>query len=86
VKLPPVLSDVPPVADEYQLIVPALAVAPRVTVPGPHLEAEVVPVIVGTALTVSEYVAVAAAHGAPRGLLVVTVMATTVPASPAPGV
>ena len=53
VKLVPVHSDVPPVEDEYQLITPALAVAPKVTVPGPHLEAGVVPVIVGIELIVA---------------------------------
>ncbi len=53
VKLVPVPSDVPPVEAAYQLIVPALAVAPSVTVPGPHLEPAVTPVIVGTELTVS---------------------------------
>ena len=53
VKLVPVPRDVPPVAAAYQLIVPALAVAPRTTVPVPHLEPGVVPVIVGIALTVA---------------------------------
>ena len=53
VKLVPVPSDVPPVDTEYQLIVPALAVAPSVTVPGPHLSPGVVPVIVGMTLTVA---------------------------------
>ena len=52
-KLVPVPRDVPPVAAAYQLIVPALAVAPNVTVPVPHLEPGVVPVIVGIALTVA---------------------------------
>ena len=41
---------------------------------------------VGLAFTVREYVAVAAAHGVPRGLFVVTVITTTLPASPATGV
>ncbi len=36
-----------PVAPEYQFTIPALAVAPNVTVPVPHLEAGVVPVIDG---------------------------------------
>ena len=49
----PVPSDAPPVAAAYQLIVPALAVAPNVTVPVPHLDPGVVPVIVGIALTVA---------------------------------
>ena len=53
VKLVPVPRDVPPDDAAYQFIVPALAEAPRVTVPGPHREADVVPVIVGIALTVS---------------------------------
>ena len=53
VKLVPDPRDVPPVEPEYQLIVPALAVAPSVTVPVPHLEAGVVPVIVGTGVTVT---------------------------------
>jgi hypothetical protein len=53
VKLVPVPSELPPVAAEYQLIVPSLAVAPRVTVPVPHLELGVVPVIVGIVFTVA---------------------------------
>ncbi len=40
-----------PVAPEYQFTIPALAVAPNVTVPVPHLEAGVVPVIDGIAFT-----------------------------------
>jgi hypothetical protein len=40
----------------------------------------------GLAFTVSVNVAVAAAHGNPDGLLVVTVMITVLPASPAAGV
>ena len=39
----------PPVDAEYQLIVPALALAPKVTVPVPHLELGVVEEIVGAA-------------------------------------
>ena len=53
VKLVPVPSDTPPVAAAYQLITPALAVAPRVTVPGPQLLPGVVPVIVGIGLMVA---------------------------------
>ena len=45
---------VPPVKFAYQLIVPALAVAVRVTVPVPHLEPGVVEAIVGIALTVAK--------------------------------
>ena len=41
---------------------------------------------VGVALTVRVYVAVAAAQGSPRGLLVITVIVTVFPASPAAGV
>lgn len=40
----------------------------------------------GFAFTVSVYMAVAAAHGKPNGLLVVIVMITVLPASPAEGV
>ena len=49
----PVPSDVPPVKAAYQFNVPALAVAPKVTVPVPHTELGVVPEMVGTALTVA---------------------------------
>ena len=49
----PVPRDAPPEDAAYQLIVPAEAVAPRVTVPVPHLEAGVVPVMVGIAVTVT---------------------------------
>ena len=47
VKLVPVAKDVPPVEAEYQLIVPALAVAPKITVPVPQRDAGEVAVIVG---------------------------------------
>jgi hypothetical protein len=53
VKLVPVPRNVPPVAAAYQFIVPALAVAPRMTVPVPHLDPGVVPVMVGIAFTVN---------------------------------
>ena len=49
----PVPNDAPPEDAAYQLIVPALAVAPNTTVPVPHLESGVVPVIVGISLTVA---------------------------------
>ena len=49
----PVPSDVPPVEAAYQLMVPAEANAPSVTVPVPQTEPGVVPVIVGIALTVA---------------------------------
>ena len=58
VKLVPVPKLAPPVAAAYQLMVPAEAVAPRVTVPVPQLLFGVVPVIVGTGLTVIVPVAV----------------------------
>jgi hypothetical protein len=53
VKLVPVPRDDPPVDAAYQLIVPAEAVAPSVAVPVPHLDAGVVPVIVGIAFIVA---------------------------------
>ena len=53
VKLVPVPNELPPVEAEYQLIVPAEAVAPSVTVPVPQFEPGVVPVIVGTVLMVA---------------------------------
>ena len=49
----PVPRLAPPVAAAYQLMVPADAVAPRVTVPVPHMLAGVVAVIVGTVFTVA---------------------------------
>ena len=48
----PVANDVPPVAALYQLIVPALAVAPNTTVPVPQRLAGVLAVMVGMAFTV----------------------------------
>ena len=53
VKLVPVPKLEPPVAAAYQLIVPADAVAPNVTVPVPQLLPGVVAVMVGTELTVA---------------------------------
>ena len=49
----PVETLVPPVAPTYQLIVPALAVAPNTTVPVPHIAAGVLAVMVGMAFTVA---------------------------------
>ena len=49
----PVANDVPPVNAEYQLIVPALAVAPNATVPVPQRFAGVLAVMVGIAFTVA---------------------------------
>ena len=48
----PVPNDVPPVKAAYQFNVPALAVAPKVTVPVPHTEPGVVPLTVGIAFIV----------------------------------
>ena len=53
IKEVPVPMLVPPTAREYQLMVPAEAVAPRVTVPVPHTLPGVVPVMVGTVFTVA---------------------------------
>ena len=53
VKLVPVANGIPPVEAAYQLIVPLEAVAPKVMVPVPHLEAGVVPVMVGKVLIVA---------------------------------
>ena len=53
VKLTPVPSDDPPVEAAYQLMVPAEAVAARPTVPVPHLDAGVEPVMVGMAFIVA---------------------------------
>ena len=50
VKLVPVPKLVPPVNEGYQFIVPALAVAPNVTVPAPQLKSGVVDVIVGVGM------------------------------------
>lgn len=53
VKLVPVPKDAPPVEAAYQLMVPAAAAACKVAVPVPHIEAPVVEVKVGSALTVA---------------------------------
>ena len=53
VNVTPVANDVPPVNAEYQLIVPALAVAPNATVPVPQRFAGVLAVMVGIAFTVA---------------------------------
>ena len=52
-KFAPVNKAVPPVAAANHWIVPALAVACKVTLPFPHLFAGVVPVIDGVVLTVA---------------------------------
>ena len=56
----PVPRLVPPVAAAYQFIVPAEAVAPRVTVPVPQLLPGVVPVIAGSVFTVATTAVLAA--------------------------
>ena len=61
VNVVPVPNEVPPVNALYQLIVPALEVAPKLSVPVPHLLAGVVPVIVGVLFTVK----IAAEEGTP---------------------
>ena len=53
VNVVPVPSEEPPVAAAYQLIVPALALAPNATVPAPHMELGVVLEMVGTVFTVA---------------------------------
>ena len=62
VKDVPVPREDPPVDPAYQLIAPAEAVAPRITVPVPHREADVVPVIVGIVLTVTGRFVTVAVH------------------------
>ena len=57
----PVANDAPPVAAAYQLIVPALAVAPNANVPVPQRLAGVLAVMVGIAFTVTVAVALFAA-------------------------
>lgn len=47
VNVAPVAKEVPPLDTSYQLIVPALALAPSIKVPASHREAGVVAVIVG---------------------------------------
>ena len=49
----PVAIDVPPVNAKYQLIVPALAVAPNAAVPVPQIAAGVLAVMVGIVFTVA---------------------------------
>ena len=56
----PVAIDVPPVNAEYQLIVPALAVAPNATVPVPQRFAGVLAVMVGIVFTVAAIAVLAA--------------------------
>ena len=53
VKDVPVPNEDPPDDAAYQLMIPAEAVAPRVTVPVPQTDPGVVLVIVGTTLTVA---------------------------------
>ena len=53
VKVFPVPKDTPPVEAAYQLIVPALAVAPKSTVPVEQWLPVEMPVIVGVAVTVA---------------------------------
>lgn len=52
-KVPPLANEAPPLAEAYQLMVPVLAVAVKVTLPFPQRFAGVVAVIVGLALTLA---------------------------------
>lgn len=52
-KAVPVARMEPPTATSYQFRIPALAVAPKVTEPVPHLPAGMVEVTVGVAVTVA---------------------------------
>lgn len=49
----PVARTDPPTATLYQFSVPALAVAPKVTLPAPHLPAGIVAVTVGVPVIVA---------------------------------
>ena len=53
VKEVPLPDELPPVLASYQLIVPALDVAPNVTVPASHRAPGVVPVMAGVGVTVA---------------------------------
>ena len=53
VKLVPVPRVSPPVGSEYQLMVPALAVACKLTAPVPQLEPSIAPVMAGKALIIA---------------------------------
>ena len=74
VKLVPFPKLAPPAEAAYQLIVPVDAVAPKLTVPVPHLDAGVVPVIVGIVFTVIVKVVVVA-HKPAVGVKVYVVVA-----------
>ena len=60
--MPPVPSEDPPVGAAYQLMVPADAVAPNVTVPGPQRALGVVPEMVGIVFTVAVTVVLPDVH------------------------
>ena len=85
-KLVPVPKLDPPLDTSYQLMVPVLAVAPKLKVPASHRDAGVVVAIVGCAFTVNTTEEVTAEHPpAPSGSLLVKVK-VTVPEFPAIGV
>ena len=65
VKLVPVPNELPPVAAAYQLIVPADAVAPKVTVPGPQRVPGVVPVMVGLPIVIIVFAEIIGDAGSP---------------------
>ena len=68
----PAPNDEPSVEAVYQLMIPVDAVAPRVTVPGPHRDPGVVVAMVGIALTVTTCVVVAGPlHPAALAVMVV---------------
>ena len=58
-------NELPPVDAAYQLSVPAEAVAPKVTVPGPHRLPGVVPVIVGLPIVIVVFAEIIGDVGSP---------------------
>ncbi len=86
VKLVPVPKLDPPLDTSYQLMVPELAVAPKLKVPASHRDAGVVVAIVGCAFTVNTTEEVTAEHPpTPSGSLLVKVK-VIVPVLPEIGV
>jgi hypothetical protein len=62
VKEVPVPDEEPPVLDEYQLSVPELAVAPKITVPASHLLPGVVVATAGIVFIVAATAVLAEVH------------------------
>jgi hypothetical protein len=79
IKLIPVPKLGPPVAAAYQLIVPADAVAPNVTVPVPQTLPGVDPVIVGIGFTVVAIVLLVAGLPVTHGVRSVNTTLTVLP-------